>query len=380
MIKEEIHLSAAQLGVMLSSFFWANTLCLLPVGWLIDRFDVTWILAIGFVLWSAATSVTGVLHGFTALLVARMILGIGESVAYPAYSKILAAHFREQHRGLANAIIGAGQASGPAVATFAGGMLIAQFGWRPFFLLLGLISLAWVPFWLRWRPRDAKIDAAHRVTRSGILSVLRHRSAWGTFVGLFGANYILYLLVTWLPFYLAHERHFSLVATGEIGGILFVLKAISSLTSGRYSDRWIASGATPTLVRKTFLGVGLTCAGVLLVLAAVSADRTCVVLLLGSGVTLGLATPHYWAVSQTLAGQQLAGTWASLQAFVGSFGGILAPLVTGVVVERTGHFLWAFVVTALVGWVAALCWIFVVGSITQVVGLEALRLREPASA
>ena len=141
LLKSELHLSASQLGVLLSSFFWTYTLCQLPVGWLIDRFDVTWILALGFFLWSMATTFSGLLHGFAVLLMMRLILGIGESVAYPAYGKILAQYFPEHYRGTANAVISAAQASGPAFATFAGGIVINRFGWRPFFVFLGLSVL-----------------------------------------------------------------------------------------------------------------------------------------------------------------------------------------------------------------------------------------------
>jgi ACS family D-galactonate transporter-like MFS transporter len=115
LIKDELHLTAAQLGVLFSAFFWTYNFCQLPVGWLIDRFDVAWILAIGFFLWSAATTVTGFLHGFGGLLMVRLILGIGESVAYPACGKILARHFPEHRRGIANAVIATGQSSGPAL-------------------------------------------------------------------------------------------------------------------------------------------------------------------------------------------------------------------------------------------------------------------------
>ena len=87
MLKDELGMSAYQLGLLLSSFFWTYSLFLILSGWLVDRVSVSWVMAIGFFLWSAATSATGFLHGFTALMVVRLVLGIGESVAYPAYSK-----------------------------------------------------------------------------------------------------------------------------------------------------------------------------------------------------------------------------------------------------------------------------------------------------
>ena len=141
LLKDELRLSPSQLGILLSSFFWTYTFCQIPAGWIVDRFDLSWVLALGFIVWSSATFVTGFVPGFAALLAIRLILGIGESVAYPSCWNILARYFPEYHRGVASAVGQAGQASGPAVATFAGGMLIGRFGWRPFFIILGLASL-----------------------------------------------------------------------------------------------------------------------------------------------------------------------------------------------------------------------------------------------
>ncbi len=94
LIKDELHISASQLGMLLSAFFWIYALMQIPAGWLVDRFDVKWVFAAGFFLWSAATATTGLLHGFAALLIVRVILGLGESVAFPSYSKILGGTFQ----------------------------------------------------------------------------------------------------------------------------------------------------------------------------------------------------------------------------------------------------------------------------------------------
>jgi ACS family D-galactonate transporter-like MFS transporter len=128
LIKDELGISASQLGILLSSFFWTYASFQLVSGWLVDRFHVNWILALGFFLWSAATAVTGFVSGFATLLAARFILGIGESAAYPSYSKILARDFPEEQRGRANAVITSGLACGPAFGMFMGGMLMARFG------------------------------------------------------------------------------------------------------------------------------------------------------------------------------------------------------------------------------------------------------------
>jgi ACS family D-galactonate transporter-like MFS transporter len=90
MLKDELRISATQLGILLSAFFWTYA-CLQPIaGWLVDRVNVNWVIAGGFFLWSAATAATGLAHTFSVLFALRLLLGIGESVAYPSYSKIIA--------------------------------------------------------------------------------------------------------------------------------------------------------------------------------------------------------------------------------------------------------------------------------------------------
>src|SRR5580704_4769371 len=85
LLKGELGLSATQLGVLLSAFFWTYACLQIPAGWLVDRFEVKWVFAGGFFVWSAATGVTALLHGFSAWVVVRVILGIGESIAFTAY-------------------------------------------------------------------------------------------------------------------------------------------------------------------------------------------------------------------------------------------------------------------------------------------------------
>jgi MFS family permease len=166
-------------GVLLSSFFWTYSAFQIPAGWLADRFDVNWVLAAGFLLWSATTAATGLIHGFSILIVVRLLLGVGESVAYPCYSKILAGHFAEHQRGLANSLIDAGAKCGPALGTLVGGLLMARFGWRPFFVALGLASLLWLPLWFKRMPRRQEPAFKLSGEAPGIADILRRRAVSG---------------------------------------------------------------------------------------------------------------------------------------------------------------------------------------------------------
>src|SRR5215470_2957690 len=177
LLKGELGISASQLGVLLSAFFWTYAFLQLFSGWLVDRLNVNWVFAGGFFLWSAATAATGLIHTFSVLLCLRMLLGAGESVAYPSYSKIIALNFPEEHRGLANAVISAGLVLGPGFGMLLGGLLMARVGWRSFFVVLGLVSLLWLVPWLRWMPKNHAIQ----IDTTGAPSLpefLSQRSGW----------------------------------------------------------------------------------------------------------------------------------------------------------------------------------------------------------
>ena len=138
----------------------------------------------------------------------RLVLGIGESVAFPCYCKILAQHLPEHRRGFANGAIIAGMKCGPVVGTLGAGVLMAKYGWRPVFIGIGLLSLAWLPAWMRAMPRAA--TSAHPGVCPRVIDILRQRSFWATAAGGFCLAYPLYFMITWLPFYLVHEQHLSM--------------------------------------------------------------------------------------------------------------------------------------------------------------------------
>jgi MFS family permease len=367
LLKEELGLSPAQLGTLLSVFFWTYGCMQIPAGWLVDRFEVKWVFAAGFFVWSAATAVTGLLHGFTAWIVIRVILGIGESIAFPSYSKVFSSSFfGESRRGIGNAAIMAGLALGPAVGMLVGGTVVGRFGWRPFFLVLGLGSLLWLVPWLVWMPTGTTTPASAQETKVGILDIFRERSAWGTCLGQICVNYVLYFLVAWIPFYLVRARGLSMNQMARVGGLIFFLAAISAIVGGKLSDRWIATGASATRVRKTSLGAGLTGLGVSLAVAAVAPDHLFVWALAPAGICMGIAGCHCWAVTQTLAGPRCSGRWTGVQNFLGNFGGAFAPAITGYILGRTGEFYWPFFMAAIAAWLGALSWVFAVGPIEPV--------------
>jgi ACS family D-galactonate transporter-like MFS transporter len=367
LLKNELGLSASQLGVLLSAFFWIYACLQIPAGWLVDRLEVKWVFAGGFLIWSMATAVTGVLHTFAALLAVRIVVGIGESIAYPSYSKIIANHFPVERRGFANSVVACGLSVGPGFGMLLGGMLMGRFGWRPFFVILGLASLLWLGPWSIWMPR-AQVYA-DRYEKSGptLREIVMRRSWLATALGLFSSNYINYFLLTWLPFYLVHERGFSMSGMAKIGGSLLMTAALSALLIGKLSDRWIQRGATTTRVRTGFMVVGHLVHGAFVMASVVAPPDVSVGLLILAGVGFGMTSSNIWAITQTLAGPRATGRWAGSQNFIGNLSGAVAPALTGVLVDYTGHFFWPFLITTAVAWSGAAVWAFLLGPVEPVV-------------
>jgi MFS transporter, ACS family, D-galactonate transporter len=366
-LASELHLQPFQLGVLLSAFFWTYSVCLVISGWLIDRYNVIWVYGIGFLIWSGVTALTGLVSGFTALFVVRLLLGMSESVAYPSYSKIICSSFPEQQRGMANGLIDAGSKLGPAVGLIVGGTILAHFGWRTLFVSIGLTSVLWIVPWCLVAPRMPRTPAAAKHDGPGFLMILSKREAWGTLIGLFGANYAWYFMLTWIPGYLRMERHYSVEAMAWAGSLPFFTVSAGALLGGWLSDKWIRACNSPTLVRKTFVAGGLSCCAALLLPAAVASSHVVAMMFLSAATFLyGFYSSNLWAVTQTLAGPAAAGKWTGLQNGTGNLAGLAAASLTGFIVQETHSFYLAFVVVSTMLLISALSYLFIVRRIQQV--------------
>jgi ACS family D-galactonate transporter-like MFS transporter len=376
-LSKELSLKPHQLGFLLSAFFWTYASFQLVAGWMIDRYNVIWVFAAGFAIWSAATALTGVVSGFAALFVLRLLLGVSESVAYPSYSKIIAASFPERLRGVANGLIDVGCKLGPATGMIVGGLILDRFGWRMVFLSIGLSSLFWLVPWLWAAPKIRTIASMReRYTGPGFFEILEKREAWGTLLGLFGSNYAWYFMLTWLPSYLLMERHYSTRMMALTGWLPFCATATGAAIGGYLSDLWIRHGGSPTLVRKTFAVTGLAGCAVFLLPAALAEDQVVAMsLLILAAWIYGLFSSNLWAITQTLAGVSAAGKWTGIQNCAGNLAGIAAPIVTGFIVGRTGKFYFAFVWVCVNLLMSALSYLLLVRRVEQVVWRPASRQR-----
>jgi MFS family permease len=365
-MQDELHLSATELGVLFTAFYYGYVLAMAPVGWLAERFGAQLVLAIGVAVWSIATILTGLAASFAGLLALRLVLGIGESAAFPCASKLLANAVDVKHLGVANGVMSFGYLLGPAVGTLAGGLLMASFGWRPAFLVLGVLSLTWL-----WPWRSVVIE--HPVRTSSAIDasptlpqILRQRALWGAALGLFTANYAFYFILAWLPFYLVKVRGFSAGSMAWLASWAYLLNALSALLSGWATDRWIRAGHGANGIYKGIMvlnhaGAIVCMAGVLLL------PRTGSLLaLFAYEILAGVASPGLFAIPQIFAGPRAAGRWVGVHNTIGGIAGFVAPMVTGILVDRTGNFALAFILAGAVSAFGLLGWLVMLPRIAPI--------------
>jgi MFS family permease len=361
LMQGELHLSASQLGILLSAFYYGYVLCMPAMGWLAERYGAKRVLAAGVAIWSLATLTTGFAGSFATLLALRVLLGIGESVAFPCASKVLAHAVEVGRLGVANGILSFGYLLGPAVGTLLGGYLMTVFGWRPVFVVFGGLSLLWL-----WPWRQVRISPPAQTTQSSadaqptFAQVLRRRELWGASLGHFASNYGYYFIVSWLPFYLVKSRGFSMGSMVAIASWAYLLNALSALAMGWLADRWIRAGRSATLVYKGIMAAnhmaGIACMIGMVMLPATGTIAALFVFEIVSGASY----PGLFAIPQILAGPRASARWVGIQNAAGNVAGLIAPAITGILVDQTGLFDVAFALAAgvnvlgLIGWVLLL--------------------------
>jgi MFS family permease len=364
LIQDDLHLTNSQLGLLLSGFFWTYALLQIPVGWLAERHGAHRVLAVGLTIWALATMLVGVVASFVLLLLLRLLLGVGESAGFPSTSKILASAIPSDSLGRANGIIAFAYLLGPAAGIYVGGLLIDAYGWRPMFVIFGLSSLLWLWPWLRIRIQQ-RPTATASADAATFWMILKQRSLWGTGLGHFSSNYTFYFMLSWLPLYLVRERGFSNVEMTQLAGSAYLVNAVFAIGGGWAIDRYIARGGSPNVGYKWLMGGTHLGSIACMLCMAVGPRPVALASIFIYQALCGLQSPGVFAVSQIIAGPAATGRWVGVQNTIGNIAGIIAPWLTGHVIDWTGHFTLAFVLAAAVGVLGFAGWVFMIPRIAE---------------
>ena len=368
LISRDFHLTPETKGLLLSSFFWSYALMQVPIGWAADRFNLRWLYAGAFALWSLAQGLTGLAGSLEVLIGFRILLGVGESIYLPGGVKIISLLFKGRDRGLPSGLFDFGTRTGLILEGILVPWLLTRYGWRHTFLLLGFTAMIWMVPWLWVFPRQVRAASPSHVSPALALAspirwrALLNRNLLGICLGFFCFDYYWYVLVTWLPDYLVTVRHLSIVQTGLYGSLVFFTFGVSEPIGGWIADTLIRRGWDETRTRKGIVTVAFFM-GLFLIAAMRASNTGAAIWLLIGGALVGLATGNLLVILQCCAPFEKVGIWTGAENFAGNLAGVVAPLAVGLLIKRSGSYVPGFELGAIVLLVGLLAYWFVVGDL-----------------
>jgi sugar phosphate permease len=379
LVRHDLGFSISQIGYLLSAFLFAYAFAQLPAGAMVDRLQPRLVATASLALWSIAQAASGLVFSFSQFYVVRIILGAGEAPQSPTAARVTRDWFSRKGRGLASGIWNTTGPLSTAVGVPLLTYLMLEFGWRWMFIIMGTVGLISAAAWyvVYRNPSEMALsadetayltegDAASRrspVTFREWKLLLRFRTTWGLMVGYFGSIYMTWIYFGWLPGYLEIQRHMSVKTTGLAAIIPFSCGIAGSLLGGYMADRLIKSGYSPMASGKYPAGLALAGTAIFTLAAAfVKSNDLAIAYISATIFLLYVSSTCSWALSSVAVTPNLTASLGSIMNFGGYFGGALAPTVTGMIVERTGSFVIALVVGAVIATVSAAAYLFVVKS------------------
>lgn len=367
-------ISPKTMGYILSAWNWPYAPGQLFGGVLADRFGPWIVMGVGSGVWGLTTLALPIASTAASLFLMRAIFGLAQSVLTSGIVVSISRVFGPKERARAIAVAYSGNQVGLAVGGTIAALILARLGWHAVFYCLGaaslLLTLAWSVFYpdkrigrLSARQSDSVNNPAGQHSISW-LSLFRYRSTWGMALGQMGYLYALFFFVSWLPGYLILDRKMTVLKTGIISALPFWAGMLGTLAGGWLADGLIQRGVNPTVCRKSIIGLGMIVATVTVITAAFIERGWLAVTLLTLCVgSLRLATASTVAIPIDLAPPSMVGALTSIQNFFATIGSLLAPIVTGYLVNSTGSFVSALVAAGGMAFFGALSYIFLMGKI-----------------
>lgn len=389
-LTQEYHLSATQLGFILSSYLWTYTLLQLPIGALLDKIGIKWLMRIGTIIWSIATFMTAIVSGYGLIILSRFLLGIAEAPTFPGASKATGYWFPLSERGLATSAFDAAAKFSNVIGAPLVAVAITIYGWRAGFWVTGVLSLIYaVVFWLLYRdPKEARRlseeerayiveGGAQQEERTGestnwadtwtnIRYLLRQRKIWAMTLGFAAYGYSFYLLLSWLPGYLQRQLHVSILGSSYYAAIAWGVATITDIVIGGWLvDHLIRRGHDSSRVRKTLFAIGMII-GVAVIGAAFTTDPNIAIIWISIALGgLAFAAPIGWSIPALVAPKGTVGMTGSIMNFFNNLVGIIAPIVAGYIADRTGGFAVNFLIAGAVLLLGIAAYLLMLGKIEQ---------------
>lgn len=367
LVKQDLHIDDAQMGILFSCFFIGYCLFCFLGGWAADRFGPRRVFAWAAGIWSLFCGATALAGNFTHLLIMRVLFGIGEGPMGTTTNKSISNWFPRKETGRAVGFTNAGQPLGAAVAAPIVGLVGLHFGWRISFVAIALLGFVWLAFWL-WLFRD-KPEEHPRVTEQERQLITTQRPAtrnaeagarpagiWryvfslpvlGVAAAFFCFNYIQFFFLSWLPSYLTDYQHLDIKSMSLIGVLPWLGATAGFIGGGLISDAIYRRTGNFLLSRKLVIFAGLAVAAVSVMLTAWAENVVFAVALITLASVFAYMTPQAcWSLLQDIVPADRIGTAGGFVHLLANLAGILSPAITGFLIQYGGGYASAFLLAS----------------------------------
>ncbi|RZF27117.1 MFS transporter [Paraburkholderia sp. UYCP14C] len=376
-IEKALGIGPAEMGFILSGFFWTYALMQMPFGWFVDRVGARIALPLAVGWWSVFTAATAVTSSVAGMFGCRLLLGVGEAGAYPSCTKLVSQWFEPKERAIATSIFDSGSRVGSALSIPVVALIIGTLGWKAAFVLTGLLGAVWIVGWfvIYRNPVQDAMETAHNAVQATQArgeqdkvtwaSLFRHRTLWGMMLGFFCLNFVIYFFITWFPSYLVQTRGFSLKSLGTLGMIPALIAIPGGWLGGYVSDALFRRGWSLTAARKTCMVGGMLLSSVI-TLSAFTENTYLMLAFFGIAYgSLAFAAASIWSLPCDVAPTpRHVASIGGIQNFASNLAGIVITTFTGVMVAMTkGSFTIPLVVAGGFCFLGAFSYLVIVGRI-----------------
>jgi MFS transporter, ACS family, D-galactonate transporter len=376
-IEKALDIGPAQMGLILSGFFWTYALMQMPFGWFVDRVGARIALPLAVGWWSLFTAATAATTSVAGMFGCRLMLGVGEAGAYPSCAKLVSQWFKPSQRAVATSIFDSGSRVGSALSIPVVALIISTMGWKASFIITGLLGAVWVAGWfiIYRNPARGDLTGEHDAVPQPAMrsdepkatwaSLFRHRTLWGMMLGFFCLNFVIYFFITWFPSYLVQTRGFSLRSLGTLGMIPALMSIPGGWIGGIVSDSLYRRGWSLTAARKTCMVGGMLLSSVI-TLSAFTSDVYLMLAFFGiSYGSLAFAAASIWSLPADVAPTpDHVASISGIQNFASNLAGIVITTFTGLMVSLSkGSFTVPLVVAGGFCFLGAFSYLVIVGRI-----------------
>jgi MFS family permease len=355
--QRELHLNNTQVGLVFSAFAYPYLIFQIIGGWVSDRFGARRTLTVSAVIWAVATLLTGLVGSLGSMLCARVMLGFGEGATFPTATRAMSDWTAQGNRGFAQGITHSSARLGNALTPPLVVWLMTLVTWRGSFIVLGLVSLAWVVAWVSYfrddpcdHPRitPAELEALpsyadkKKTEKEPVPWLLLSRRMLPVTVVYFCYGWTLWLYLAWIPSFFLHSYRLDLKKSALFSAGVFFGGVLGDALGGVVSDRILRKTGDLNKARRNLVVACFLCSLLSMVPVLFLHDVTWVAICLSLGFfwaefTIG----PMWAIPMDIA-PRFSGSASGLMNTGSALAAIVSPLVFGYIIDRTHNWVLPF--------------------------------------